>query len=121
MSRRTASEPAVDRRQASAFVATTAYRHAVLNGTKVASVAAARGVGMPAAAVLLDVGAVAVAIGAVAWLDWNRLQRGRTADVGDTILGNAVRRLHAGSLGDSVAWTTLGAAVIALALATTLH
>ena len=81
-----------------------------------------RGVGMPASTVLLDLGAVLVALAAVAWLDWIRFKaRHHTGDLGGTTAGNAVRRLHAGNLGDSVAWATVGATVIAVALATTLH
>ena len=107
---------------AAAFVASTAYGRVVLNGAKFASPAAVRGVGLPTSGAVTDLIAVAVALGLVAWLDMLRpMTRRRTAELGGTTVGNAVRRLHNGSLGDSVAWVTVGATAIVVTLAMSMH
>ena len=106
-------------RSAGGFVASAAYSRAVLDGHRFVSLPAIAGVRLPAGGTVLDLVAVAGGIGVVVWLDWLR-PRYVTA-LGGTIVGNAVRRLHSGGLGDSVAWVTLGATVVALALAATMR
>jgi multicomponent Na+:H+ antiporter subunit D len=107
---------------AAAFVASAAYGKEVLDGAKAAPAAAVGGVRLPVSTELLQLGAVAGALAIVALLEWLRPRTRRSAEVyGATTIGNAIRRLHDGSLGDSVAWVTLGATTFAAVLAVALH
>jgi multicomponent Na+:H+ antiporter subunit D len=107
---------------ASTFAATTSYGRAVLDGVKVVPAAAVDRVRIAASGQLISAGSVAVAVAIVAWLDWVRPRTPRSAAVlGATTIGNAIRRLHNGSLGDSVAWLTVGATTFAFVLAIALH
>jgi hypothetical protein len=107
---------------AAAFVGSAAYGREVLDGAKAAPAAAVGGVRLPVSTELLQLGAVAGALALVALLESLRPRTRRSAEVyGATTMGNAIRRLHDGSLGDSVAWVTLGATTFAAVLAVALH
>lgn len=107
---------------ASAFVASNAYGRAVLNGERVASPAAAGGVRLSGGSELLDLVTVVGALAIVVWLDWVRPRAtARSAMRETTAVGYAIRRLHSGSLGDSVTWLTVGATTFAVAVAVALR